>query len=246
MKRALKEHLVALAARYETAAFLDGDPSLFMHQVTGKENQEMMAFIASCLSYGNRKQFLPKINFFLEHSGGVPHRWIASGAHSSALPHNADTFYRLQTFHHMRELCDGLQSMVQKHGSMGAYMQKNASTGLEAIEAITQHFKNWDVGHLVPHDSKSPCKRVCMFLRWLVRDGSPVDLGLWRFIDKRTLLIPLDTHVLQESLKLHLIESKTASMSTARKLTEELRKVFPDDPLKGDFALFGAGIKGEK
>ena len=82
-----------------------------------------------------------------------------------------------------------------------------------------------------------------MFLRWMVRDNSPVDLGLWAdIIDKRTLIIPLDTHVLHEANKLSLIQSSTTSMSTARKLTTVLKEVFPDDPLKGDFALFGYGI----
>ena len=82
-----------------------------------------------------------------------------------------------------------------------------------------------------------------MLLRWMVRDCSPVDLGLWTFIDKRTLIIPLDTHVMEEAKRLGLLATTQPSMRTAQKLTDELRKVFPDDPLKGDFALFGYGIQ---
>ena len=82
-----------------------------------------------------------------------------------------------------------------------------------------------------------------MFLRWMVRDHSPVDLGLWTdIIDKRTLIMPLDTHVMQEANRLGLLSTKTTSMSTAIRLTEKLRETFPDDPLKGDFALFGIGV----
>jgi uncharacterized protein (TIGR02757 family) len=82
-----------------------------------------------------------------------------------------------------------------------------------------------------------------MFLRWMVRTNSPVDLGLWAdFIDCRSLIIPLDTHVLQQSERLGLITSKTASMTAARKLSAVLATIFPDDPLKGDFALFGHGV----
>ncbi len=82
-----------------------------------------------------------------------------------------------------------------------------------------------------------------MFLRWMVRDGSPVDLGLWSdFIDKRNLLIPMDTHVQQMAQQLQLIPQRTATWASVIALTEELRKVFPDDPVKGDFALFGAGV----
>ena len=82
-----------------------------------------------------------------------------------------------------------------------------------------------------------------MFLRWMVRDGSPVDLGLWApQIDKRTLIMPMDTHVLQQSVRLGLLSSRTASMAAAQRLTARLARIFPDDPLKGDFALFGEGV----
>lgn len=86
-----------------------------------------------------------------------------------------------------------------------------------------------------------------MFLRWMVRDGSPVDLGLWSdFMDRRTLIMPLDTHVVQESLRMGLLKSRTASMGTARRLTDAMLEIFPDDPLKGDFALFGLGVDEER
>ena len=82
-----------------------------------------------------------------------------------------------------------------------------------------------------------------MFLRWMVRKESPVDLGLWNdIIDQRTLIMPLDTHVIQEANRLGLIKTKSTSMKVACELTEKLRKIFPEDPLKGDFALFGYGI----
>ena len=85
-----------------------------------------------------------------------------------------------------------------------------------------------------------------MFMRWMVRDSSPVDLGLWtRFIDKRTLIMPLDTHVVQQSQRLGLLRSRTASMSAARRLTQAMLEVFPADSLKGDFALFGYGVNKE-
>jgi uncharacterized protein (TIGR02757 family) len=78
----------------------------------------------------------------------------------------------------------------------------------------------------------------------MVRDGSEVDLGLWSdIIDKRTLIIPMDTHVVHVALRLGLITSRSTSMANALRLSAVLRRVFPDDPLKGDFALFGTGIE---
>ena len=79
----------------------------------------------------------------------------------------------------------------------------------------------------------------------MVRSNSPVDIGLWAdFIDRRTLIMPLDTHVLHQSVHLGLLNSQTATMTSAQRLTAKLAEIFPDDPLKGDFALFGYGVNG--
>lgn len=102
---------------------------------------------------------------------------------------------------------------------------------------------------IIPHTKQSADKRINMFLRWMVRKNSPVDLGLWSsWFSQKNLLMPLDTHVMQESTKLGLISpSKSgkvlnASLKTAISLTEKLKEVFPDDPVKADFALFGYGV----
>lgn len=244
MNTKTKALLAEYAALYECPAFLDGDPSWFMHQVEGPANQEAVAFVAVCLSYGNRGLFMPKIQRLLDLSGGNVHSWICSGGYEDDIPDSSDTFYRLQTCHHIRQLLDALRALFAGHGTLGHYCAaQGATTALGAIEVLTGYFGRWDVGHLVPNNAASSCKRLCMFLRWMVRDASPVDLGLWTFIDKRSLLIPLDTHVLREATRLGLISGKAATMRTVCRLTDALRQVFPDDPLKGDFALFGYGVR---
>lgn len=102
---------------------------------------------------------------------------------------------------------------------------------------------------IIPHTKQSADKRINMFLRWMVRKNSPVDLGLWSsWFSQKNLLMPLDTHVMQESTKLGLISpSKSgkvlnANLKTAISLTEKLKEVFPNDPVKADFALFGYGV----
>ena len=143
----------------------------------------------------------------------------------------------------MHSLLAALQQMITEYGSIGNYIEANATDGFTAVKAITDYFASKNIETIIPKNTTSACKRVCMFLRWMVRDNSPVDLGLWSsFIDKRTLIIPMDTHVLQEANRLGLINCKTASMSAAHKLTTRLAEIFPDDPLKGDFALFGYGV----
>ena len=141
----------------------------------------------------------------------------------------------------MHRLLHTLRLLLTEHGSLGQFVRANATDGYGAVNAICAYFAAHEASTVIPRDTKSACKRVCM--RWMVRDGSPVDLGLWtRFIDKRTLIMPLDTHVVQQSQRLGLFRSRTASMSAARRLTQAMLEVFPDDPLKGDFALFGYGV----
>lgn len=238
--------LIRLADRYETAEFIVGDPSWWMHQVSGAHNQEATAFVASGLSYGSRSQFMPRIGQLLEWAGGDMEGWLRSGAYRERFATgDKRCFYRLYNNDTMRRFLDAYRLMLVEHGSMGGYLAALPSplSTLNAIEAICSWFAMHDGGGVVPKDTTSACKRVCMFLRWMVRDGSPVDLGLWKeLIDKRTLVMPLDTHVVSEAMKLGLLKSRCASMSAALRLSEAMREVFPDDPLRGDFALFGYGV----
>lgn len=246
--KATRQLLMDYADRYETVSFINGDPSWFMHQVHGAENQEAMAFLASCLSYGNRQQFMPKIQWLLDRSQGHVYQWIAGMGFAASLPSGVNRcFYRLYTVDMMHQFLLTYSRLLNQYGSLGRYMSFHASTGLEAINAISDYFARYGISLVVPKDTHSACKRLCMFLRWMVRDSSPVDLGLWSdFIDKSTLIMPLDTHVLQMAAKFGLLSGRNASMSAARKLTAVLAGIFPDDPLKGDFALFGAGVAGEE
>ena len=87
--------LAAYAERYETTDFLRDDPSLFMHKVEGNANRWTTAFIASCLSYGSRRQFFPKIQYILDVSGGDVHGWVLSGRFDADIPDDGRCYYRL-------------------------------------------------------------------------------------------------------------------------------------------------------
>lgn len=241
---ATRQLLVDLADRYETPRFLVGDPSWFMHQVSGAENREAMAFLAASLSYGSRPQFMPRIQWLLDRSGGDVHHWIASGHFAQSLPESdSRCFYRLYTVADMHRLLQCYRSLIDRHGTLGRYIKLHASTGPEALDTLTRHFGTEGGCAPVPRDTRSACKRLCMFLRWMVRDHSPVDLGLWAaFIDRRTLVMPLDTHVLAQSRQLGLLSTSSATMAAARRLTAAAAEVFPDDPLRADFALFGHSV----
>lgn len=232
--------LKQLAAEYETSEFLLGDPSWFMHQVKGELNQEAMAFIASCFSYGSRKQFMKKIQLLLDHSEGDVYEWVKCQHFQEIIPNDDACFYRLYTNRMVRDLLERLSVCYNTQGSLkNLLIGHGVSKAIEAIKVLTTTFG----GKIVPQSASSSCKRLCMFLRWLVRDNSPVDIGIWSdIIDKRSLIMPLDTHVMQQANRLGLISTRTTSMSTAIRLTNEVAKTFPSDPLKADFALFGYGV----
>lgn len=252
----IKKELLFLAEKYETIEFLQGDPSWFMHQVKGIENQETMAFIASCLSYGNRKAFMPKLQNILDFTHNEPYQWVREGAFLHDIPNDTKSFYRLYSNKMMRHFLLSLQEMFINKGSLKEYIRQNINTlhkskhikaeAISAIEILCSYFHAHGFSGIIPKNTISSCKRICMFMRWMVRDNSPVDLGIWSdMFEKKSLIIPLDTHVLQQSIRLGLNKSKTTSMKTAQQITIQLCKVFPDDPLKGDFALFGYGINSK-
>ena len=239
-------NLPSLAIKYEHSDFLNGDPSWFMHQVKGDTNREILAFIASSISYGSRKQFLPKIESL--RINGDYTKWLKNKDYEKIVPHTDECFYRLYTKAMMNDFLNALAQMIEQYGSMRGFITSikksdKKLSALDAVKALTSWFATHGSTGVIPKDATSSCKRVCMFLRWMVRDNSPVDLGLWSdLIDKSTLIIPMDTHVLQEATKLGLITSKCTSMSAALKLSQKLREIWPDDPTKGDFALFGLGV----
>ena len=244
---ATRSLLVSLADRYETTDFIEGDPSVFMHRVKGDANREATAFVASALSFGSRPQFLRRVDELLDLAGGDMDGWIRTGAFAREFAaDDSRCFYRFFTRSSMSRFFEAYRRLMDAFGTLGGYVRKEADgDAYKAVVAICRWFADHDGGGVIPKDATSACKRVCMFLRWMVRKDSPVDLGLWAdIIDCRTLIVPLDTHVVQEAMKLGLLKSPCASMSAARRLTAVLAEAFPEDPCRGDFALFGYGVDG--
>lgn len=258
----LAEKLIALACKYESADFLKKDPSQFMHRYSTVREAEAVAFIAANLAFGRREQILSHVEQILQSAGSSPCDWILSQKYKDFFPENQVSFYRMYTNTDMRLFFDGLCSILEEGETIGSYFKEKwlslkeaeippassvdlpaAKKGRDKIylhQVIASAFpKNCS---LLPHSKNSAAKKVNMLLRWLVRDNSPVDLGLWTWFDKKDLLMPLDTHVMQQSNELGLINSKSANLKTAVELTKKVAGIFPDDPVKADFALFGLGV----
>ena len=242
--RAVRRMLEKYADLYENADFLKDDPSQFMHKVEGDANREATAFLASCLSFGSRKQFLPKIQGLIDCAEGDVDGWVRSGRFARTMRCGCrECFYRFFTKDHMHGFLRDYRRLLDEHGTLGAYVREAAAgDGYAAVKAICRRFGAGGEAAVVPKSAQSACKRVCMFLRWMVRSGSPVDLGLWAgFIDRRTLVMPLDTHVVRQSMRLGLLPSATASMSarvmpafsTARSVSSEMASTWLREAISG-------------
>lgn len=243
-----KNQLLALAKKYETHEFVKSDPSFGLYEFSNVRDTEVFAFIVAMLSFGKREQFIKKAKFIQSLCNQSPYEWILSKSYNSTFINTEidlnSSFYRFYSYSDMLTFFDELNSILSSKSdeTFGNFMQK------EFLKNPTKHLsdliaENFPKSKIVPKGKNSPKKRIQMFLRWMVRTNSSVDLGLWNWYEPKNLIIPLDTHVLQQSMNLGLIDkTEKPTLKTAIKITEKLKQIWQLDPVKGDFALFGLGV----
>lgn len=243
---ATKRLLRRLADKYETCCFVEGDPSCVLRKYPTTADTETAAFITAVLSFGRREQFMQKAGYIFSLSGLRPASWIRSGAWRKDFPRGPEKFYRFYSYNDMRDVFSCLQKILLEEKTFGKYIEKKYHSAEKDDCRLDVLVSSCFPGcRAVSHTKQSANKRINMFLRWMVRTGSSVDLGLWTWYSPADLIIPLDTHVLAVAKELGLIPPSAAGTAkTAAELTGVLRQVWPDDPCHGDFALFGAGIDG--
>lgn len=250
MKLELQDKLRTLADKYECTSFCDDDPSQFLQHyknVSGAvvADAEAASFLAAMLSFGSRSQFIPKINEILQiadNKSGTISKWLADGCFKKDFPHGEKKFYRFYSYDDMQVFFEELAKIIKKSGSLGEHFRKAWEGDNSLPQIISSSFPK---SRIVPKGKNSANKRIHMFLRWMVRQNSPVDIGIWSWYPQSELLIPLDVHVMQQAIELGLIpENATASNKTARLLTEQMKQIFPGDPSRADYALFGLGVSG--
>lgn len=250
MAYTLNDNLKRWAEQYETAEFIQSDPVQIPHRYDSRVNIEISAFVTAWIAWGNRKQIIQKADFIdREIFKGEPYHYITgTNVEPGAVPMwhaykgSKENFYRTFTYADFHDLCARLFDVYSKFENMEKALQ--AQPGGRPLEQLQRLFG--DVKGVPDMETKSGCKRLCMFLRWMCRHGSPVDFGLWTICDPRNLIIPLDTHVHKQALRLGLVKRRTPDLQTAIEITDRFAEIFPDDPTKGDFALFGYGVNNGK
>ena len=247
-----KFELDELVNKYEKTEFIKDDPVQFPHLFKSLEDIELAGFISSLFAYGNRKLFIEKLKDFFEYTQYEPSNFVKNGDFSAIEKYNFN--YRFSKPKDIIELLKILSNLYNTSKGLSELFKYgyDADSSLDSLYRIVIDYfyaradKAMGQGfyHLLPNPDKGGAmKRMNMFLRWMVRK-SDVDLGIWDFIPKSELRIPLDVHVARLSREMMLLERKSNDMKAVLELTNNLKVFDKDDPVKYDFAIFGKGVGG--
>ncbi len=248
-KKDLKQFLDEKAACYNQPTFIESDPVCIPHLFTRKQDIEIAGLFAAVLAWGQRKTIIRKCHELMLLMDHAPYEFIRD--------HTEDDLKKLTGFKHRTfnatdtlYFIHFLQWYFKRFSSLEYLF---AGPRIKNIEQGLIHFHNYFFSleeapartrkHIPTPLRKSTCKRLNMFLRWMVRkDNRGVDFGIWERISPSQLICPVDLHVDRVARQLGLITRKQTDWLTALELTETLKAMDPADPVRYDFALFGLGV----
>lgn len=251
----IKVILDELYLKYNRSNFIENDPISIPHLFSNKNDIEIIAFLISILAWGQRKSIINSGKKLIEIFDKHPFQFITQ--HQDADLKSCLGFVH-RTFNDtdLLSIIGFLKEIYQTSNSLETAFSKhilpkdaNIENGLNGFRKDFENslsFINRTKKHIAHPLSGSACKRLSMFLRWMVRkDEKGVDFGIWTSIKPSQLICPLDVHVIRQSIKLGLLKTDKANWIQAVDLTNKLKKFDKNDPVKYDFALFGLGV-GEK
>jgi len=248
----LKYFLDSKVAAYNQPSFINADPVCIPRMFTKKQDIEIAGFFAAVFAWGNRQTIINKSKELMHLMDDAPHEFCMNG--------DLERLKKLEGFKHRTFNATDLLyfvSFLQYHYSQYDSLEDAFSKWMNAddvnIETALNGFHHYffsleDIPartkkHIAAPFRKSNCKRLDMFLRWMVRkDNAGVDFGIWHKIKPSQLVCPVDVHVAKVAKRLHLLQRKQIDWQAALELTEHLKTFDADDPVKYDFALFGLGV----
>lgn len=248
----LKTFLDKKADEYNRPSFIEDDPISVPHLFTSKQDIEIAGFFAAVFSWGNRTTIIRKGKELMQRMDMAPYDFIQH--HSEKDLQNLTGFtHRTFQFADLLYFIEFLHQHYARHKSLEsaftAGMHKKDGSVEKALNCFRAYFfhshhEKRTEKHIPSPQRGATCKRLNMFLRWMVRcDNNGVDFGIWKNIRPSQLICPLDVHVARVAKKLGLLKRKQVDWIAAIELTEALRKLDKDDPVKYDFALFNLGVK---
>ncbi|MEZ4883786.1 MAG: TIGR02757 family protein [Chitinophagales bacterium] len=253
---ALFQLLESKVILYNRADFIQDDPISIPHQLSKLQDIEIMGFWAAILAWGLRKTIINKCHELLDLMDGAPYDFICNHQENDLKRfqnfkhrtfNSTDTLYFIEFFKNYYQNHDSLENAFSRFIEPRDEHVGNGLKGFHDLFFSLPNFPERTRKHVATPNRKSACKRLNMFLRWMVRnDNNGVDLGLWNQIRPSQLLCPLDVHVDRVGRKLGLIHRQQRDWQTVLELTTALKQFDSDDPVKYDFALFGIGVMEKK
>ena len=244
-----KAHFEAVYRKWNRPEFIHPDPLEFVWRYKKNSDREITGLIAACLAYGNVNQILKSVEKVLGPMGKSPSAWLKATPDKEIEAAFRAFKHRFTTGAEMSVFLLNIKRAITEYGSLENLFlksyDKDASTVEEAIYGFINDFNALGCApSLTPcPEHKSSFKRINLFLRWMVRRDA-VDPGGWNKVSPSKLLIPLDTHMRQVSMEMGITKRKDTSMKTAAEITAFFRGIEPSDPVRYDFALTRAGIRG--
>lgn len=246
-----KDEIDKLVQTYETKEFFYDDPVGIPNRFSDKKDKEIAGFIASLVAYGRREVFLKKLAILFEIAQNEPLNFILNFEPEIL----GDFNYRFGKPDDFAQIFNIMRDLYEKEGGLEELFKYGYENQINEnmFIPVTDYFyskarDNSAQGFrfMLPDARKgSAMKRMCMYLRWMVRKG-PVDFGLWNFMPASDLYIPLDTHVARISREMGLLTRNANDFKSVVELTENLKKFDANDPAKYDFALFGYGVNEQQ
>jgi len=247
-KKQLKEYLDRKVDQYNQPSFILADPISVPHLFTDKRDIEIAGFFASIFSWGNRTTIIQKATELMHLMQMHPYKFcmqddperlrtLLNFKHRTFNP--TDLLYFVEFFRHHYSKNPSLETAFTSHGNSAEQML----TGFHHYFFSLDHVPPRTKKHVSTPEKNSTCKRLNMFLRWMVRcDGKGVDFGIWKKISPSQLICPIDVHVARVSRHFNLLQRKQTDWQAALELTDCLREFDARDPVKYDFALFALGV----
>ncbi len=249
----IKDLLEHYSAHYNQLGFIDQDPIQIPHRYSKPEDIEIIGFWVAILAWGNRKSIVAKGLDLCRLMEDTPYDFIRNHKDSdrkrfSSFIHR--TFNATDSYYFL----EFLQNWYEKNKSLeSAFLLPDQHQGIKMESMLEQFYQNFFSMDLVPgrtrkHVSRpetgSRCKRLLMYLRWMVRkDDNGVDFGIWKTIHPSQLMIPLDVHVERSARKLGMLTRKSLDWKAVRELSDFCSHLRPEDPAFYDYGLFGISLE---
>ncbi|MFZ5564001.1 MAG: TIGR02757 family protein [Thermodesulfobacteriota bacterium] len=247
----IKYLLEDLYRRYNRRTYVSPDPLACIYAFENVGDREIAGLVSACLAYGRVAQIVKSVDLVLAAMGGHPHDFVCRGTPALFGKTFAGFRHRFADGRHMAALLAGMRRALLEYGSLNACfndgLEPSDATVMPALCRFASRLapSAGAAGHLLPDPGKgSACKRLHLFLRWMVRNDR-VDPGGWTGVSPAQLVVPLDIHMHTIGLGLGLTRRRQADMTTALEITQGFARFSPGDPVKYDFALTRFGIRRE-